>query len=232
MKPEFWTDETLAECSTSARLLFIATWNFADDHGNLERSARQLKAQAFPYDSIDCEPLVVELLKVGVLVEYDVDGKKYLHIKGFSRHQKVEKPAKPRYPFPDSSPSPRVEIGEDLPTSNGSSLGREGKGREASQEASPPSPPARKTNGKKPQTVMPDGFAMTGELRSYAEQQLPDADVDGLFQQFRDQATAKSWTYADWPKAWQVYVRNARKDSGHWASGQYPKRGANGVRWQ
>jgi hypothetical protein len=54
IKPDFWTDEALADCSPTARLLFIATWSFADDHGNLERSARQLKAQAFPYDNIDC----------------------------------------------------------------------------------------------------------------------------------------------------------------------------------
>ena len=37
IKPEFWTDEKVGECSIPARLLFIATWNIADDRGNLER---------------------------------------------------------------------------------------------------------------------------------------------------------------------------------------------------
>jgi hypothetical protein len=129
VKPEFWTDERVGECSVSARLLFIACWNFSDDYGGLDRSAKQLKAQAFPYDAIDCEPLVQELLNVGLLIEYAVEGKMYLHISGFRKHQKVEKPAKPRIPvYEDSMKTPRV-LPESSPTSSGSSLGREGKGK-------------------------------------------------------------------------------------------------------
>jgi hypothetical protein len=130
IKPDFWTDETLGECSPTARLLFVGTWNLADDHGNLERSSRQLKAQLFPYDNFDCEPLVVELLNAGVLIEYEVAVKKYLHIKGFEKHQKVEKKSSPRHPlYDESAKSPRV-LPDSSPTSSGSSLGREGKGRE------------------------------------------------------------------------------------------------------
>ena len=103
VKPEFWTDDKVGEASVSARLLFIATWNFADDHGGLERSAKQLKAQAFPYDQFDCEPLVQELLKLGLLVEYEAGGKKYLHIKGFRVHQKIDHPSNPRVPLYEDS---------------------------------------------------------------------------------------------------------------------------------
>ena len=49
VKPEFWTDRRVGECSPNARLLFIATWNFADDHGGLDRSAKQLKAQGYRF---------------------------------------------------------------------------------------------------------------------------------------------------------------------------------------
>jgi hypothetical protein len=93
-KPEMWTDETLADCSIPARLLFVASLNFADDNGNLERSARQLKAKTLPYDSIDCEPLIQELLRTGLFVEYEVADKTYLHIKGFLKHQKIDHPSK------------------------------------------------------------------------------------------------------------------------------------------
>lgn len=125
VKPEFWTDEALGECSPSARLLFIATWNFADDSGNLDRSSKQLKAQAFPYDSIDCEPLVHELLAHGLLIEYESGGKKYLHINNFLKHQKIDKPTKPRIPFYEPSLStPRI-----LPEPS-RLKGREGNGKE------------------------------------------------------------------------------------------------------
>ena len=139
IKPEFWTDERVGECSPSARLLFLGTLNFADDHGGIDRSAKQLKAQVFPYDQIDCEPLVQELLSAGLLVEYEANGKKYLHIKGFSAHQKVEKPGKPRVPIYDASVSPP----RTLPESSGKtprgreSKGRESKGRESHTEGAP-----------------------------------------------------------------------------------------------
>jgi hypothetical protein len=149
VKPEYWTDERIGECSIAARLLFIATWNFADDHGGLDRSAKQLKAQAFPYDNIDCEPLVQELLNARVLIEYESGGKKYLHIRGFRKHQKNEKPAAPRFPVysgptdvasgaPDGSRGATDTSSGSTDGSSGSSsslllLGRESKGREGSE---------------------------------------------------------------------------------------------------
>lgn len=145
VKPEYWTDERVGECSVSARLLFIACWNFSDDHGGLDRSAKQLKAQAFPYDAIDCEPLVQELLAAGLLIEYEVDGKKYLHISGFGKHQKVEKPAKPRIPLYDESlkthrtlteDSPNTHLGVAVSSSEGN--GMEGKGSKRRGAASAP----------------------------------------------------------------------------------------------
>jgi hypothetical protein len=129
VKPEFWTDRRVGECSVSARLLFIAALNFADDEGGLDRSAKQLKAQAFPYDDIDCEPLVQELLSVGLLIEYEVGGDKYLHIKNFRKHQRIDKPQKARIPVYEHSENvPRM-----LPDPSKTvqrSKGMEGKGRE------------------------------------------------------------------------------------------------------
>ena len=138
VKPEFWTDEALAECSPIARLLFIGTWTFADDRGNLDRSARQLKAQVFPYDALDCEPLVCELLAQQLLVEYDVSGKKFLHIRNFDKHQRIDRESQPRFPLYDDSKTTRPTLDEPSESprpsslgSGGESNGRERKGRAA-----------------------------------------------------------------------------------------------------
>lgn len=98
IKPDFWTDEKLTECSLSARLLFIGTWNFADDNGNLDRSHKQIKARVFPLDDINCEPLINELLTQGLLIEYSVNDKLFLHIQGFTKHQLINRPSKPTCP--------------------------------------------------------------------------------------------------------------------------------------
>lgn len=76
---------------------------FADDEGNLERSAKQLKGQAFPHDRLEVEPLLAELINHELVVEYQVDGKKLLHIKGFKKHQRINRPSPPRFPAYDDS---------------------------------------------------------------------------------------------------------------------------------
>jgi hypothetical protein len=103
IKPDFWTDEKLTECSLSARLLFIGTWNFADDNGNLDRSSKQIKARVFPLDNLDCEPLILELLEKELLVEYEYEDRLYLHIQGFNKHQLINRPSKPQCPLYDDS---------------------------------------------------------------------------------------------------------------------------------
>ncbi|AOJ10357.1 hypothetical protein [Burkholderia mayonis] len=126
IKPDFWTDEKIVELSFEARLFFIGSWNFADDNGNLQRSAKKLKMQIFPADAIDCEPIIQSLLTHGLLSEYEVNGEKYLHIKGFSDHQVINRPSKTGLPTPESgsTPTPLTE------SSLTEGKGREGKGKD------------------------------------------------------------------------------------------------------
>jgi hypothetical protein len=98
IKPEFWTDDKIVGLSPMARLFFIGMWNFADDHGGIERSALQLKMKIFPGDVVDVEPLIQELLRTGLIVEYEADGALYLNIRNFLRHQRINRPSTPRIP--------------------------------------------------------------------------------------------------------------------------------------
>ncbi|WP_193090537.1 hypothetical protein [Advenella sp. FME57] len=82
----------------SARLLFIGMLNFADDNGNLPASPKKIKMQVFPADSFDCKPLIDELITQGVLIEYSVNGDKYWNIKGFKKHQKINRPSQTTIP--------------------------------------------------------------------------------------------------------------------------------------
>lgn len=125
IKPDFWTDERLVECSPSARLLFLGMLNFADDYGNLRRSSKKLHLQILPNDDVDCEALLQELMEQEVVVEYDVCGETYLHIKGFLQHQKIDKPSKSQIPAPEISESAREHS-----ESPREELLRKGKGRE------------------------------------------------------------------------------------------------------
>ena len=51
-KPEFWTSTQVMECSHSARLLFLGSWNFYDDAGRHTFDPKRLKAEVFPADAV------------------------------------------------------------------------------------------------------------------------------------------------------------------------------------
>ncbi|MGB0973112.1 MAG: hypothetical protein ACPGVG_19480 [Mycobacterium sp.] len=108
IKPEFWTSEQVAECSTNARLLFIGLWTFSDDAGRHPNKPRQIKMEVFPGDPFDVDEVrawLDELIAAGLLVAYVVDGEGYLQITGWN-HQRIDKPQKPRYPGLDSANGP------------------------------------------------------------------------------------------------------------------------------
>lgn len=127
IKPEFWTDERLTECSVSARLLFIGMLNFADDNGNQVYSAKRLKMQVFPADTIDTQPLIDELITHGLLIEYSVSGNKYLNIKGFKKHQVINRRSSTPIPEPDFSDG-------SLSAHGAGTDGEEGKGEERKEQ--------------------------------------------------------------------------------------------------
>jgi uncharacterized phage protein (TIGR02220 family) len=100
IKVEFWTSEQIVSCSITARLLFIGIWNFCDDNGNHPASYSRLKMQIFPADTIslsDIKELVSELLREGLLVEYQVESNSYWHVTGW-KHQTI---ARKFTKFPD-----------------------------------------------------------------------------------------------------------------------------------
>lgn len=94
IKPDFWTDPGITALSMAARLLFIGMWNFADDKGNLEAHPGKIKAQVFPSDNIQVEPLIGELVKGNFVLQYEREEKTYLHIRTFLKHQKIDRPSK------------------------------------------------------------------------------------------------------------------------------------------
>jgi hypothetical protein len=112
IKPEFWTSSQVAECSPTARLLFVGMWTFADDGGNQRADLKRLKMEVFPGDAFDNDQMLIlvsELLSQELIVEYEADGVVFWHITGFCSHQKIDKPS---YKFPEYSESGRRPFDE------------------------------------------------------------------------------------------------------------------------
>lgn len=87
IKPGFYKNEELAECSFPARLLFPGLWMMADRVGRMEFRPKRIKAELMPFDVEDVSLLLDELQRHGLIRVYEVNGQSYLWIPGFKKHQ-------------------------------------------------------------------------------------------------------------------------------------------------
>lgn len=110
IKPEFWTSEQVVSCSFIARLLFIGMWTFCDDNGIHPASSKRLKLEIFPGDEIsgtEIQAYVDELVRAGLLTEYQSGKVRYWQVTGWHKHQRIEKP---NYKHPKPSIAPDLTI--------------------------------------------------------------------------------------------------------------------------
>jgi len=87
-KPGLFQNEQLAELPIEARWLFVGLPMLADREGRLEDRPKRIKMQIFPADSVEVEPLLQGLEKQELIVRYEVEGRAYIWIPTFAKHQK------------------------------------------------------------------------------------------------------------------------------------------------
>lgn len=87
IKPGFFRNADLVELPMEARLLFIGLWTLADREGRMEDRPKQIKIEIFPADNVDCDALLNELAQTGMVARYEVQGKRYLQVTNFTKHQ-------------------------------------------------------------------------------------------------------------------------------------------------
>jgi hypothetical protein len=107
LKPEILTDERTASQESDAWRLFVSMIVLADDFGNLPANANLLAAEAFwALDRrVETRPLLAALEAAELIKLYRVRGQSYVHLCGWDRHQKVDKPGKPHVPGPAEADS-------------------------------------------------------------------------------------------------------------------------------
>ncbi len=105
IKPAFFKNEKLAELSPDARLLFIGLWCLADVKGRLEDRPARIRAEVFPYETVDVDQLLNELAisEGDFITRYEVDGQRFIEVTNFHSHQNPhqnEKKAGSKIPSP------------------------------------------------------------------------------------------------------------------------------------
>ena len=118
IKPEWLEDELLAGASNEARVLSVGLILMADDYGrgraNIATIASDVWRFAMAQDdgAHAAEVLAMasrafrELLAIRFVIDYEVDRQRYFAIRNWNKHQKVDRPSKPRIPAPPEAETP------------------------------------------------------------------------------------------------------------------------------
>lgn len=114
IKPEFWSDQELTQLPRDVRMLYVALWNFADEHGRLPGDPRLIKSWCFPLDD-DVSAAIVDgwldqLAGIRKVHRYTVGGGRFLYLPNLGDHQRLEPGKKDsRHPAPeDGDPEHQV----------------------------------------------------------------------------------------------------------------------------
>ena len=101
-----WTDsEAVNMLDDAGEVFFVRLIQCADDYGRYYGSPQLLKSYLYPLKDkrvADITRLIAECVKAGLIVEYEVSGKRYLEIRNFKQRQRS---SVSRFPAsPDSGP--------------------------------------------------------------------------------------------------------------------------------
>lgn len=232
IKPGFFKNEDLADCDPLARILFAGLWTIADREGRLEDRPKRIKAEILPYDNVDGDALLSQLVERGFIVRYCVDGHPYLSIPTFIKNQQPHIneaqstiPAPPdtlldKEEYPTSTVQAPEQYSANSPlTLNPSSLNSESlSGESADADAPPPTPilsrgkpqpkPPRKTLAGHP--IAAD-FVLTEGMRQKAKERgwLNFIDIDKHTKRFIDYWTVgegQGKCKKNWMLTWEVWM--------------------------
>src|SRR5258708_29631981 len=105
IKPGFYKNEQLAECSLWARHIFPGLWMLSDREGRLEDRPKRIKGELLPFDGGDVDKLLDELAAHCFILRYEGAGKRYIQVLAFEKHQNPHhREAASIIPKPEASP--------------------------------------------------------------------------------------------------------------------------------
>lgn len=197
IKPEFFTSEDIVSMTPLARLFYVSLWCESDREGRLEWKPNTFKLRYLPGDECDVPALAEELTERGLILLYEVAGKKYAEIPTFKEHQVINNRES------ESHIPPRVTDASGTRES-GREGRKEGNGKEGKEgDGSPAAPRATRK--------CPEAFEVTPELLAWAAEKTPDVDIRKAAEKFRDHTFRNAIN--DWPGAFRNWLRKDQEDA-------------------
>lgn len=114
IKESICTSETLEQLEPEEEVFFYRLIVNCDDFGIMDARPAILRAKCYPLklDKVkekDIEKWLQSLIKAGLIILYEVDGKQYLKMASWEKHQQI-RARRSKYPLPDSEEAQLLTI--------------------------------------------------------------------------------------------------------------------------
>jgi len=148
IKPEFWRSDDIASLSWDNRLLFVGLWSYVDDNGVGVDKLSSIAADLFASDLESNPPETFarvsrgleQLAAAGRIVRYSVESRPYLEVVNWDRHQRIDRPNKPRFPRSDADAAEIRDTLARVAAKEASGTGEQGNRGTGEQGNSSPAP--------------------------------------------------------------------------------------------
>lgn len=102
IKPELFSSADVRALTVAERWTFVGLLFYVDDYGNESADAALVKAAIWPTDNrvtvAVVESHLVKLAERDMVTFYEVDGRRYLRVTNWDKHQRVDRPSRSNIP--------------------------------------------------------------------------------------------------------------------------------------
>ena len=114
IKESICTSENIDQLTAFEETVFIRLMVNADDFGRFDGRAKILSARLFPLKNVTPEEMtdaLQSLVSADLVTVYEVDGKPYVHLNSWDKHQST-RASKSKYPSPSESTCKQLQANE------------------------------------------------------------------------------------------------------------------------
>ena len=217
IKPGFFKNADLAECSAFARLLAPGLWQLADRDGRLEDRPKQIKGEIFPYDNIEIEPLLDELVRAKHIIRYYHGEQRFIQVCKFREHQRPHTNETPSHIPAQTDATEVKKLDNSIKVESAANQGSNHFALNADCLTTDSLIPDSKKESKKVRQQRGSRFTLTDlpdEWRDFCLEKRPDLDPAEVFAEFRDYWIAvpgQRGCKLDWFSTWRNRVRDKKR---------------------
>lgn len=204
------TSERVASLGWATEVFYRRLHSIVDDYGRHEAGHQLLRAKCYPLqtDSVrvaDIARWMAECQKSGLILVYGANGKQYLEVCDFG--QQLRSASKcPAPPANASHVQPLLAIDSNCEQPPANEHLGVSVSVDVSESVSESVPPARKRATRAAKTSLPDGFALSERVKTWAAGKGYDR-LDEHFESFVGKAKAKGYVYTDWDEGLMGAIR-------------------------